>query len=635
MNNPLRLKPLYRSFAVDRGAIDEEKRTVALAFSSESPVDRFFGTEILDHTPRSVRMGRIADSGPVLVDHEPSDVVGTVEQASIDKDRHGRALARFGRSARAEEIWQDVKDGIRKHISVGYRVHAMQLESADAKAGETYRVTDWEPLELSIVSIPADTTVGIGRSDNEDNLVTITRSSNMSEETKPAPAVAAVAAASAQVTASSDQFKNMENEIRAKELDRVKTLDKVGREYAQFGGDELARQCIAEGKGLGDLQQMLLEKVGKRQVPNHGEIGLTQAEKKDFRIARLIHAIVNPTDKRAQAAAAFEFECSTAALQVESRQLRNGAQAVIPYDVLAYSKRDLLSGTTTLGGYTVGTDMLGASFVDLLKNKTHVIAAGATMLSGLQGHVAIPTLSTSATAYWVAENTAPTEGAMNFGQITLSPKMLGAYVDVSRRLILQSSIDVENFIRGELASQIAVEIDRVVLNGAGTGSEPSGILTSTSVGTSTAGTNGLAPVWQNIVDLETLVANANGDAGALAYFTNPKVRGKCKTIVKSTSAVAGFLWDAGSNPLNGYPAYVSNNIPSTFTKGTSTAICSALLFGNFNDVILGQWGGGVDLMVDPYTGGNAGTVRVIALTDVDVAIRRAGSFAYIKDLLAG
>lgn len=425
----------------------------------------------------------------------------------------------------------------------------------------------------------------------------------------------------------------VENKARDRERQRVSDLQSVGASFKDYGGDELARQCIAEGKSVEDLRGMLLEKVGKRQAPNMGEIGLSQREKREFRITRLVNAICNPTDKRAQEAAAFEFECSAAALKTEGRALRAGAQVVIPYDVLAHSQRDLLAATTTMGGYTVGTDMLGASFVDLLKNRTFAIQAGAQVLSGLSGHVAIPTLTTSATAYWVAENTAPTEGALTFGQITMSPKMLGAYVDVSRRLMIQSSIDVENFVRGELASQIAVELDRVILNGAGTGSEPSGILASTSVGTSTGGTNGAAPAWSHFVGLETLVAAANADRGGLAYFMNPKLRGLLKQTVKSTAGTLGYIWDMTETPVNGYRAFVTNQIPSNLTKGTSTGSCSAAIFGNFADVIMGQWGGGVDLMVDPYTGSNAGTVRIVALTDVDVAIRRAGSFAYIKDLV--
>ena len=627
----LKVPRLYRSALFDRAQVDDEARTAAIAFSSEEPVERFFGIEILDHGKGAVRLDRLANGGPLLVGHNDGDQIGTVEQAEVGADRRGRAVVRFSRSARAEEIWNDVKDGIRRHISVGYRVHQMR---ADDQAKNTFRVVDWEPMEVSIVAIPADATVGVGRADDEVFDVQVIQESTEMSDTKPIEAAQDAAPAQPEQRKRAD-VEVVTNDVRAREQSRMRALQSLGKQYASLGGEQLAQECIASGRDVADLQSMLLDRMNARVIPQHGEIGMTEEEKKEFSITRLINAIANPRDNSAQRAAAFEFDCSNAALQTERRALRGGAQATIPYDVLAYGygKRDLLAGTGTLGGNTVGTDLQGGNFIDLYKARTYVVQAGATVLSGLNGFVAIPSLATSATAYWVAEGTAPTEGAMNFGQVTLSPKTVGAWVDFSRKLMLQSSIDVEAFVRRELASQLAVETDRVAINGAGTGAEPAGILASTSVGTTTAGANGLAPTWQNMVDLESLVANQNADIGSLAYFTNTKVRGKLKTVLKSTSAVAGFIWDNTDMPINGYRAFVTNNVPWNLTKGTSTAVCSAALFGNWQDVLVGQWGGGVDLLVDPYTASNTGTVRVVALADMDIAIRRVGSFAYIKDLL--
>jgi HK97 family phage major capsid protein len=125
-------------------------------------VERYFGWEILDHSPQSVRLDRIGKGGPLLVDHDRTDLAGVIEGVSIGSDRKGRAVARFGRSARAEEIYNDVLDGIRANVSVGYRIHNMILEKEE-NGVSSYRATDWEPLEISLVSIPADISVGIGR----------------------------------------------------------------------------------------------------------------------------------------------------------------------------------------------------------------------------------------------------------------------------------------------------------------------------------------------------------------------------------------------------------------------------------------------------------------------------------------
>jgi hypothetical protein len=146
------------------------------------------------------------------------------------------------------------------------------------------------------------------------------------------------------------------------------------------------------------------------------------------------------------------------------------------------------------------------------------------------------------------------------------------------------------------------------------------------------GTNGLAPTWQNMIDLETAIATANADVNSMAYLTNAKVRGKLKSTQKFSSTNGAPVWDGGNTPINGYRAAVTNAVPSNLTKGSSTSVASAILFGNFADLVIGMWGS-LDLMVDPYTGSTAGTVRVVTLQDVDVAIRNVESFATMVDAL--
>lgn len=152
-----------RALLVERSAIDEAARTATIAFASETPYERFWGVEILDCAPASILQGRMASGANLLCDHDPKDVIGVVESVQIGPDRIARAVVRFGKSARAEEVWQDVRDGIRRNVSVGYLIHEAQLvETKDGR--DTYRVTAWEPYEVSLVSIPADASVGVGRS---------------------------------------------------------------------------------------------------------------------------------------------------------------------------------------------------------------------------------------------------------------------------------------------------------------------------------------------------------------------------------------------------------------------------------------------------------------------------------------
>lgn len=606
----------YRALDVTRDSINSDARTVDLAFSSEAPVNRSFGTEILDHSPTSVRTARLENGGPVLVDHNPTDQVGVVESVSIDGDRRGRVRVRFGRGQRASEIFNDVVDGIRRSVSVGYRIHEMKQEQVGKGAApDVFRAVDWEPLEVSLVSIPADVSVGVGRASGSDSapvLVHQLREETQMENIQPAAAPAPAPAVDVRV---------LENDVRNRELDRVRGIRKLGDTFKVV---DMAERAISDGVALDQFRASVIEHLERTRPVPSSDIGMSEREVKSFSFVRAINALANPTDRRAQEAAAFEFEASRAAAEKLGRASRG---ITVPSDVLM---RDLLVGTNTAGGHTVQTDLMAGDFITLLRNRSYMMQLATTM-SGLNGNVAIPRHTTAATAYWVAENGAPTESQQAFDQVTLTPKTVGAFTDFSRRLTLQSSIDVESFVRNDLATILALEIDRVALHGSGASNQPTGIASTAGIGSVAGGTNGAAPSWANIIALESAVAVANADIGNLGYVTNAKVRGKLKAVEKATNT-GMFVFTEGQFPMNGYQTVITNQVSSTLTKGTSSGVCSAIFFGNWRDLLIGMWSG-LDLLVDPYTGSTAGTVRVVALQDVDVAVRHPESFAAMLDAL--
>lgn len=619
-------KPLHREGFFNRELINEEDRTVELAFSSEEPVDRWFGKEILDHAPTSIRLGRLENGAPVLVDHDRRDHVGVIESVSIDKDRRGRAVVRFGKSARATEIFNDVVDGIRSKVSVGYQIFNAVLEEQNEETGDSYRIDDWQPYEITITSIGADDTVGVGRSMDGDtnNDLIIEEERTMPEPKTPAneaPKVDTSAIRSEGITEGSTQERARANEILA-----------IGEKY---GMGDLARTFVNDGKSVDAMREAALERFGGAQPveAEAPEIGLSEREMNQFSFVRAMNALANPRDHKAQEAAAFEIECSRAA----GERMKKDVQGImVPADILKRSlvdmQRDLNVTTATAGGNVVSTDLLAGSFIDMLRNKAMMMQPGmATVLTDLNGNIAIPRQSGGATAYWVGESGAPTESEGTFDQVTLTPKTVGAFTDFSRKLLLQSSIDVEAFVRGDIARVIALAIDAASINGSGSSNQPTGILNTTGIGDVAGGTNGLAAAWSHVVDLESEVAIDNADLGSLRYLTNTKVRGKLKQTEKVAST-AQFIMGEGKE-LNGYEALITNQIPSDLTKGTASGICSAAIFGNFADLLIGMWGG-LDLTVDPYTGGTAGTVRVVGLQDVDIAVRHAESFAAMQDILA-
>lgn len=623
-NKTIRSKTLTRLLSLDRAAVNEEARTVSLAFSSESPVERWFGDEILDHSPEAVDLGRLNDGGALLMDHDYRDQIGVVERASVDKDKKCRAQVRFGNSARAQEIFQDVLDGIRTKISVGYRINEMVLDRREEDK-DTYRATRWTPLEISFVSIPADATVGVGRGIDEGYDIVVRgveedpyiKKPETPKEEKNMPADNNI------------DVQAVQAETRKTELARVREINAMGD---KFGCADDAIRFINDGKTAEEFRSFILDHKFKaagavREVVENPEIGMTDQERRDYSFLRAMHAAA--TGDWSQAG--FERECSAAA----EKKLPGGMRGsfVIPHDVLV--ARDYLSiGLTNhTGEKTVATDLLAGSFIEMLRNRMVMRQMGARVLSGLVGDIAIPRMMGGATAYWLTEDQDTTGSIQAFDQVSLTPKTVSCMTEVTRKLLMQSSLDVEGLVRNDLATTIALELDRVAINGSGQNNQPKGILNVTGIGSVVGGDNGLAPAWSHIVDLETEVAVDNADVGTMAYLTNTKVRGKMKkTFINSTGGDTPLWGNTKDAPLNGYNAYVTNQVPSTLTKGTSTAKCSAILFGNWSDLLIGMWGG-LDVMVDPYTGSKSGRIRIVMFQDCDLAVRHPESFAAMKDAL--
>jgi len=229
-------KTQQRSVELDRSAINEDERTVELAFSSEEPVERSFGREVLDHDPKSVNLSRLNGGAPLLLEHDRGEQIGVVEDARVDPDKVGRATVRFSKAARAQEIFQDVLDGIRRMVSVGYRVDEFVQDSVDGDGPETYRAKSWSPLEVSIVSIPADTSVGVARGEDEPE-------TEPEPKTEPEPQPAAEPVAERTQNIMSELKTEKTVEVKADK--RAENIAAIGR---QFKASDEALAFISEGK---------------------------------------------------------------------------------------------------------------------------------------------------------------------------------------------------------------------------------------------------------------------------------------------------------------------------------------------------------------------------------------------------
>ena len=583
---PKTIKPgtkVERSLVFDRAAINAEARTCEIAFSSEEPYDRYWGREILDHSPGSIRLGRLTAGGPLLMDHDSRDHVGVIESVQIGADRVGRAVVRFGKSERACEVYQDVVDGIRRNVSVGYVIHKAQLVEKGEEI-DTYRVTDWEPFECSLVSVPADPTVGVGRSADfliEERIPVMTQVTD-----NAAPDVA-----------------KLQNEARDAEKNRASTIIAIGE---QFKMQALAAEALRAGDSVDAFRAKAMDKLASQPLPApSAQLDLSGSEKSRYSVLRAIRAMVD----RDWSNAGFERECHNAILKRAGIADSGNGGFYVPYEV---QKRDLTAASPSGGGYLVATDNLASSFIDLLRNRAVVAQLGATMLTGLQGNVTIPKQTAGGTAYWLTnEATAITESNQTLGQLALSPKNVGAYTEVSRQLMMQSSPAADSLIMNELAKVLAIAIDAAALEGNGSGA-PTGIANTGSIGSVT----GTSIDYAKVLEFQTDVAGGNALAANCAYVTTPAVAALLAQRQRFTSTDSP-LWEG--NILDG-------TVVGFRAKSTLQVTAASMIFGDFSQVVIGEWGM-LEIALNPYANFAAAISGIRAIQTVDVGIRYAGAFS--------
>lgn len=607
-----------RAFVVDRAAIDAAARTVQIAFASETAYERFWGIEVLDCTPTAVRQGRIAGgSGPLLWNHDTDEQIGVIEAVSIGADRVCRATVRFGKSADAEEVWVDVQDGIVRNVSVGYVIHAAVLtETSDKPGGDVYRVTDWEPYEISFVSVPADPTVGVGRSAEDPRIQPAQAAAPGAVQaapiqTIPAPEIRTMTTATLEplaapaapaINASADA-----EAARRAERARATEIRNIGDQFSRFGTQALATKAIDDGTDVDGFRRIVMNAVAAGQTQQVTNLDLSANDQRSFSVMRAVRAIADRDWRQA----GFEKECSDAICKRAGIPEAVHGGFYVPMDILA--KRDLTVAAPTGGGYMVGTELRPQNFIDLLRARAVVARLGATMLPGLVGNVTIPKLTGAATGYWLAnEATAITESQQTIGQLALSPKTVGAYTEISRLLMLQSTPAADQLVLNDFARVIALAIDLAALEGSGASGQPSGISVTAGIGSVT----GTSLAYAGVVEFQTDVAGGNALTPNCAYVTTPTVAGVLSQRQRFTSTDTP-LWTG--NVLEGQ---MGGFLATTTTQVTA----ASMVFGDFSQVVIGEWGM-FELALNPYASFAAGITGIRAMQSVDVGIRQAAAFS--------
>lgn len=601
----LKLGMQYRAVQIERALVDEEKRTVEITFSSEARVPRYYGFEVLDHGTASVRLDRLRTSAPLLMNHDLRDQVGVIDEVSIGPDRRGRAIVRFSQSARAAEVFRDVLDGIRTNVSVGYLIHDA-VEAGVENDRPVVRITDWEPYEISIVSVPADTTVGTNRSDLPQPRDIVIRQEHPTMEQAPAVTV------------------DLEK-IRAEERKR----------YAEFRAVAVqakvdvtkAEEAIIAGRTLEEFRTECFNAVLARQEQSPATLDMPKKEAQAYSMRKAILALATRDWK----GAGLELEAHTEIHKRIGVDPRMENAIFVPNDVqlvrrdfvnmdavrallAQYGRRDLTVGTATAGGNLVATNLLAGSMIEILRNRAMLLQLGARLLSGLVGNVAIPKQSGAATGYWLTnEATAVTESQQTIAQVTMSPKTLGCYTEFSRQLLLQASVDVEQFISDDFARVIALAIDVAGIRGSGSGGEPTGIVGTSGIGSVTGTSLG----WAGIVEFQTDVGAANALTNDCAYLTTPAVAGLMMQRQRFSST---------DSPL--WMGSLLDGLMGGLRAAASAQMAAAtMLFGDFAQLMIGEWGM-FEIATNPYANFAAGITGVRGMQSIDIGVRQAGAFSY-------
>lgn len=599
----------------------DEAVHLSFPLSSESPVERWYGTEVLAHDAKAIRLQRAGGGAmPLLFNHDWSDPIGMIDSARV---ADGRLLvdAHLFATARAREIATMVEGGLR-NVSVGYLVHTFE---EDTKASRM-TATDWEPIEASIVTVPADPSVGIGREAEHDaRIVRVIRS-----EVSPPAAPAAFKEVRQMTTEvqtqaagsqAADPARLNASQVDAERRQAIIDLCKANRLDAR-----VAQQWCEEGTPLIEVARELLnvmEERGKQKPVAASSLGLTAKETKNYSILRAIRAMAwGAQSAEFLREAAFELECSRAV----AKQLDRGftPNILIPGEVLTKSMsseamaRAMATQPGSKGGYLVNVENMG--FIDILRNRSVGYQMGVRRLDGLVGNVAFSRQTGKPSVTWQGgEHTSITAADQTLGQLSMTPKTAIVITDVSEQLLKQSSPSAEEFVMSDLAADVAIDgVDYAIINGTG-GAQPIGIKNTTGI---TSGQD--AATFTYAKALAFPVAAANAIRGNPGWVTNIAGAAICMQKARFSNTDTP-LWEGNllDGTLVGFKAMSSEQLAS-----------GNLIFGSWDECVVGSWGV-LELAMD--SGGtrfNTATVGIRAMWMCDVMLRYPQAFVVSTTLSA-
>ncbi|MGA7887616.1 MAG: phage major capsid protein [Acidobacteriaceae bacterium] len=645
-----------------------------MALSSEEPYLRNYwqgpGNEILLHDKKNVRTGRL-DAGmvPLLFNHDPDQQLGIVDQYAL-KGGKLHVSGRFGPGPLAQEKRGDYDAGILKAASVGYRVHKMvrteaEDENGDAIDGEPARceVKDWEPFDASLVTVPADPTVGVGRdargaeAEYPVEIETVMRRSAAQPQPEPVPAADSQPEQEIRIMAETATTTSPA-EVELKRVEEILAVA-ADKDFGKYLTQDEVRKALNDKTSADAFKDMVTRKIV--DANDAGKVGtaggnlfkeMEAKDQKRFSVFRLVRSLTNSARPGTFSASVADATMEREFSEELKKRLKISTEGPLIPDFL--SMRAL--GTQGIGsgsGQLAVTSEAAAvetitrpEVIELLRNRPRVEQLGARRLGGLQGVVRLPRQSGAGTAQWVTEGAAVSPADLAMDYVSVTPHRISAQTAWTVELLAETSPDVEGLARADQDKIILLALDLAAIEGSGTSGQPTGLMNITGLTllspNGTAFTDGGQPlVFTDVLAFEKTVAAANADVATCGFMFTPEVRAQLKATPKyavtsggTTVAVAEMIWpDSAKDPLGleqgplGYKAGVTNQLPKNGTKGGVTgSILHTAIFGDWSQLILADWGAR-EIVVDPYTQAASGAIVVTQRSLHDIACRHIVAFA--------
>ena len=610
----------FEIHAEKREGCDEEVRTVRASVSSETPVEEYVfdeeqdrwirAWEILGHGEGEIDRSRMAD-GLVIQDTHGGDQIGIMRSPEV-RDGKISGEIEFGCGDRAQEIKADAIAGIRRNMSVGYMVNRWENTGDVVDGLPVYRATSWTPYEASFVPVPADTRVGVARGGDFANHKGGRTAKEFQIMETPEENKAVLTA---------ENVSEMYRLARAADMEAgiVDEHIKGGKSFDEFRA--LAIAALEKAKAERAKKPDTPPAADTRRAFDEGE---AKAVRKQYSIHRAILSMVDP-----KVDAGYEREVSDEI----AKQTGRAAQGLyIPNFIhqRAITPPNFVVGDSN-GSNFVATDLLASEYIEPLVAKMRLTEAGMRTITGLRGDIAIPKGGLSQGG-WIAENGTANATVSTLGQVTGTPHTASAYTDISRKMLIQSSISAEAYTVESLDRALRYLLETAGYSGTGSDAQPTGIINTVGIGSVNfvAG----APTLSKLVDMWSAIESANAGSESMAWIATPAVKAILRTTMDS------FTTTGSSGDITvGLGKYLLEQLRGeAYCEGyrfldTTLAPAKKLLFGDFSQLVLALWSG-TDIRVDPYTLSNTGALRVVALQDCDYLVRHAAAFAVGNTVLS-